>query len=79
MSDKEFLLEMYHKIGKDNLKRLLLLGSEKCISDLDLATSENCKQAPICDNEVCIDCLLSTLEDLSLNNKGFTRWVNIFK
>ena len=79
MSDKDFLLEMYHKIGKDNLKRLLLLSSEKCISELGLATSENCIQAPICNNEVCIDCLLSTLEDLYLNNKGFTKWINLFK
>ena len=44
MSDKDFLVSMFTKLGEENFKRLVTLTSEKCISELGLGTSENCKQ-----------------------------------
>ena len=38
------------RLGEENFKRLVTLTSEKCISELDLGSSENCKQGPVCDN-----------------------------
>ena len=44
---------MFTKLGEDNFKRLVTLTSEKCISELDLGSSENCNQGPVCDNNKC--------------------------
>ena len=77
MSDKDFLVSMFTKLGEENFKRLVTLTSEKCISELGLGTSENCKQGSVCDNDECICCITRTIKNLSSNNHGsFWSFVN---
>ena len=76
MSDKDFLVSMFTKLGEDNFKRLVTLTSEKCISELDLGSSENCKQGPVCDNTKCIDCLVDSLKKQNVKHNTFWSFLN---
>lgn len=77
MSDKDFLVSMFTKLGEENFKRLVTLTSLNCISELGLGTSENCKQKGICDNSMCIDCIIRVIKDLSSNtHTSFFRFLN---
>ena len=77
MSDKDFLTSIIDQIGEENLRRLLTLTSEKCISELNLGTSENCKQKGVCDNNICIDCILNSLKkNMSIKHKPLFRFLS---